>query len=69
MTTVINSPAPSSDNNTGLIIGIFALIIFGFIFVYYGIPALRTIGTPQINVPAPVINLPNQVDVNVKSTN
>lgn len=66
MTTIVNSPTPSgNDNSTGLIIGIFIFIILGLVFFYYGLPAIRTIGTPQINVPAPVINVPDQIDVNV----
>lgn len=67
MTTIINTPTPES-NNSGTIIGIIALIIFGLLFFYYGIPALRSLGTPQINVPAPVINMPDKVDVNVDQT-
>lgn len=67
MTTIVNSPNPSNDNgNGGLIIGIFALIIFGLLFFYYGIPALKNLGPAQVNIPAPQINVPNQVDVNVK---
>lgn len=64
-TTNINTPA-SSSNNTGLLIGIFGLIVFSLLFIYFGIPLIRTIGTPQINLPAPVINLPDKVDVNVQ---
>lgn len=64
MTTIVNSPTPSSNNgNGGMIVGIFVLIILGLIFFYFGIPAIRKMGsvTPQINVP-------NQIDVNVKQT-
>jgi hypothetical protein len=68
MATIINSP-PSQDNNAyGAFFVIFALVIVGIIFVYFGIPALRQMGTPQINVPAPVINMPGEVDVNVQQT-
>ncbi|MFA6250479.1 MAG: hypothetical protein WC686_03125 [Candidatus Shapirobacteria bacterium] len=65
-TTYVNTPAPASGNNGSLIISIFAIIIFSFLFIYFGIPAIRNLGTPQINVPAPVINLPDKVDVNVQ---
>ncbi len=69
MTTIVNSPSPNGDNNSvGIIFGVIALIIFGLIFVYFGIPALRKIGTPQINIPAPVINVPDKIDVNVEQT-
>ena len=65
MTTIVNNPTPSDNNSTGLIIGIFIFIILALVFFYYGLPALKTIGTLQINVPAPVIEIPDQIDVNV----
>lgn len=69
MTTVINTPPSSSDNgNSGTIITIFVLLFLGFLFFYFGLPALRSLGTPQINVPAPVINIPGEIDVNVQQT-
>lgn len=42
----------------GLIIALVILAILGFLFLYYGLPALRTVSSPQVNVPG-------QVDVNV----
>ena len=67
MTTIVNSPNPSNDSgNGGLIIGIFVLIILGLVFFYFGIPALKNLGPVEVNIPAPQINVPNQVDVNVK---
>ncbi len=63
MTTVINTPQPNNDSNSGMgmIIGLVVLVVFGLLFFIYGIPALRNmrLGTPQINVP-------NSIDVNVK---
>ena len=67
MTTVISSPV-QKENSNGAIVGIFAIIVLALIFVYFGIPALRSMGTPQINIPAPVINMPDKVDVNVQQT-
>ncbi len=65
MTTVINTPQPSNDSSggTGIIIGLVVLVVFGSLFFVYGIPAIRqmTVGTPQINIP-------NQIDVNIKQT-
>jgi hypothetical protein len=58
MTTVVNSPSPSGDNGSGLLIGILVLVFFGFLFVYYGLPAIRGMGTPQVNIPS-------KIDVNV----
>lgn len=65
MTTIVNSPTPASDNssNSGMLIAIFGLMVLGFLFFYFGLPTIRRMGsvTPQINVP-------NQIDVNVKQT-
>jgi hypothetical protein len=60
MTTVINTPAPSNETGSfGLIIGIMGLVIAVVFFFYWGLPALRSMQTPQINVPS-------SIDVNVK---
>ena len=67
MTTIVNSPNPSNDNgNGGLILGIFVLIVLGLVFFYYGLPALRNLGPAEVNVSTPEINVPNEIDVNVK---
>ena len=57
MTTIVNSPAPINDNdgNSGLLIAIFGLIVLGLLFFYFGLPAIRRMGSPQINIPAPEI--------------
>jgi len=69
MTTIVNSTTPAKDSNgMGLLIGVIVLIGFVLIFLYYGLPLLRNMGTPQINVPAPQINMPDTVDVNVNQT-
>lgn len=71
MTTIVNNPTPSSDNNNGggigLLIGIFIIIVLGLLFFYFGIPAIRKIGSGQIATPQVVI--PDKIDVNVKQTN
>lgn len=65
MTTVINTPQPANDSNSGMgmIIGLVVLIVFGFLFFVYGLPALRNmrLGNPQINIPS-------KIDVNVNQT-
>jgi len=65
MTTIVNSPTPTNDNssNGGMLIAIFGLMVLGFLFFYFGLPAIRRMGsaTPQVNIP-------NQIDVNVKQT-
>lgn len=65
MTTVVNSPAQSSESGGyGFLLGVIAIVVFGAIFIYYGIPAFRQMGTPQITVPTEV-KMPDKVDVNV----
>jgi hypothetical protein len=66
MTTVVNGPAPSGDNGTGFLIGALVLVFFGFLFVYYGLPAIKNMGPVKIQVDTPTIVVPNSVDVNVK---
>lgn len=62
MTTIVNSPTPSSDNSgSGFLIGVLVLVGFGLLFVYFGLPVIRRMGqssTPQINVPS-------EIDVNI----
>ena len=66
MTTIVNSPAPTTDSGiSGLLIG---AIIIGLIVVvsYFGIPAIKNMRQPQINVAAPQIVVPDKIDVNVQ---
>lgn len=62
MTTIVNNPPPANDsgNNMGMIAGFVVLLVLGYLFIMYGIPALgqMKLGTPQINVPS-------KIDVNV----
>lgn len=60
MATVINNPPANEEGNgTGFLLGIIALIIFVFLFLYYGLPMIRqSFSGPQINVP-------NKIDVNI----
>ncbi len=63
MATIINNP-PANDNSggpMGMIIGIIVLIVLGYLVYVYGLPAIRQMGTPQINVPS-------KIDVNVNQT-
>lgn len=66
MTTVVNNPAPvaESGNTFSMIIGIIVLIVMGYLFFSFGLPALQNVkmGTPQIN---PQINVPGKIDVTV----
>lgn len=63
MTTIVNNPQPETSGNSGimsLIIGIIVIIVFAYIFMMFGLPAIRQMqgGTPQINIPS-------EVDVNI----
>lgn len=63
MTTIVNNPVPTTNENSGnigLIVGIIAIFVFAYIFIMFGLPAIRQMqgGTPQINVPS-------EIDVNI----
>ena len=62
MTTIVNNPPPTqeSGNNMGMIVGLVVILVLGYLFIMYGIPALgqMKIGGAQITVPA-------KIDVNV----
>ena len=63
MTTVVNNPPPSNDSSggMGMIIGLIVLIVVAYLFFVYGFPAIRQMGSPQINIPG-------KIDVNVNQT-
>lgn len=60
MATVIHEHTRENGNSSGTIIGIILLAIIVMLFFVYGLPLLRSYGTPQINVPG-------KVDVNVNT--
>ncbi len=63
MATIINNP-PSNNNSSGpmgMIIGIIVLIVLVYLGYVYGLPVIRQMGTPQINIPS-------KIDVNVNQT-
>lgn len=72
MTTVVNNPGSTGNNDGGgfgFLIGTIILVAFVAVLLYFGIPAIRNMGPVQINMPAPQINIPApQVNVpeNVK---
>ncbi len=67
MTTIVNTPPASNESGggMGMIVGLIVLIVMAFLFFFYGLPAIRSMGSTQINVPAPQINVPSKIDVNV----
>lgn len=68
MSTIINNP-PETENSGGnnVFIIVIVLLVLAAVFVYYGVPAIKTIGTPQINVPTQV-EVPDEIDVNINQT-
>ncbi len=60
MTTIVNTPAPAekSDGGMGMMIGLIVLAAVVLIFFVYGLPAIRQMGSPQINIPS-------KIDVNI----
>lgn len=63
MATIINNP-PSKDNSggpMGMIILVIVLLVVGYLVYVYGLPAIRQMGTTQINVPS-------EINVNVKQS-
>ena len=69
MTTVVNNPAPVADTGgNGFLIGAVVLVGFMMVLLYFGIPAIKRMGSLQINVPAPQVVVPGKIDVNVSQT-
>ncbi|MEP7162974.1 MAG: hypothetical protein ABI747_04425 [Candidatus Moraniibacteriota bacterium] len=76
MATIINNPpgnqaAPASDGGSGmgLIVGIILAVVVVFLFVVYGLPAMRGSATPQSqNSPSGGINVnvPDKINVDIK---
>lgn len=69
MTTVVNNPAPTSDEGSGMgmIVGIIVLVAVLLFIFFYGMPYFRDTAQ-QNNAPQPdsaIIEIPDQVDVNI----
>ena len=58
MATIIERPSESQNNSNTLLV-LFMLLIFGFLFFYYGLPLLRSA------VSGPRVSVPEQIDINV----
>lgn len=66
MTTIVNTPAPSTEGGgSGFLVGAVLLIGFVLLLLYFGLPMIRNMGPIQVNVPTPQVNVPGKVDVNV----
>lgn len=64
MTTIINTPPADRQegSNMGMIIGLIILFIAAYLFFIYGLPAIKQISSPQVNIP-------NEIDVNINQPN
>jgi len=80
MTTVVNNPAPQAPlqekenkGGAGFLIGVIILVVFLGIVLYFAIPAIKNMGPIQLNIPAinvsaPQVNIPNNVNVTTGTT-
>lgn len=69
MTTVVNNPTPTQDSGgSGFLIGAIILIIFVAVLLYFGIPALKNMGPIQVNVSAPQVVVPENINVTTTET-
>lgn len=59
MATVVHEHT-RENNGSGALIGLILLLVLAVLFILYGLPAIQSASTPQINVPG-------QVDVNVNT--
>ncbi|QQR78790.1 MAG: hypothetical protein IPJ68_00695 [Candidatus Moraniibacteriota bacterium] len=73
MATIINnppaqSPAPSDGGSglAGVLIGVVILVVVGFLFFAYGLPAMRGSQETKSSPSSPTINVPDTIDVNIK---
>lgn len=68
MTTIVNTPTAQNDPSAvlGLVLGFIGVILLGYLFFVFGLPALQNmkLGTPQISIPTQVV-IPDNVNVNV----
>mgnify|MGYP001589605476 CR=1 FL=1 len=67
MTTIVNTPPSSNESgeSMGMVVGLIVLIVMAFLFFFYGLPAIKSMGSTQVNIPASQINVPSKIDVNV----
>ena len=69
MTTVVNNPAPVSENGgNSFLIGIILVIGFVVVLIYFGIPAMRRMQPSQTVVPAQQIVIPDKINIDVNQT-
>lgn len=60
MATVIHEHTRDNGNSSGTIIGLVLIVVLAILFFVYGLPLIRSYGTPQVNVP-------DKINVNVNT--
>lgn len=69
MTTIVNSPTPTTDSGgMNFLIGAFVVLGFIGVLLFFGIPAMKRMGPFQINIPAPQVVMPDKINVNIQQT-
>lgn len=65
MATIVNNPPPSNNSGgpLGIIIALVILLVLAYLGFVYGLPAIR-----QMRLGGTQINVPSQIDVNIKQT-
>jgi len=67
MTTIVNNPAPATveKEGNGFLIGVIILVGFVAVLLYFGIPAIQQMGPIKVNIPAPQVVIPDNINVKV----
>lgn len=67
MATIVNTPAQQTDEGNGMwnFMGILLVVVAIFIFIFYGIPFIRS---SMGNLSASQIIVPGKIDVNINQT-
>ena len=62
MTTIVNTPPASNDSGgmMTMVLGIIVLVVVGYLFYIYGVPAIRQMQSRGVQ-----INVPSDINVNV----
>lgn len=63
MATIVNNPAPGSDNGMGFLLGIIILVVIGALFYFFALPYIRQGMSGDVQV-----NVPKDINVNVKQS-
>lgn len=68
MTTIVHTPGGSSDSSSsaGIIIGVVVLVIVILLLFTFGLPFAQRGGDEGGAGSAPQVNVPDEVDVNVR---